>query len=1175
MSIGKEGSIICDEMTYQQSNQHISYQILPPVLLRGKAEKINIFQPEGASVKNAQQIQKKTITQLIGRDKELKHCQQLLQELVKQEGKILLIKGEAGIGKSVFLDTCIHQSFLNGYQTLTSVGQVIEKNTPYFIWRTLLIQLFEIEDTQNIVEWRTHIQQKVEQLIPQQINRLPLLNDLLPINFPENKLTQSLQATLRHENLFIFFNNLFQALARNKPLVLVIDNAQWMDKASCKMLLDIGRAIAYNPSAMLLIIATRPDEIEKKCQETLQNLNQLNCTHKFLLQELSNHAITQLIGNYLQIPTQQIPPSLSKLIQKQAQGNPFYASELIHMLQEKKHIQITTQGDSKNCHVKTAISHISTELPSTIQGLIKERIDRLAPFSKHVLKVGAVIGNSFSLDTINAIIQHNVRMSKEALEMALADLTLQGLLVQENQETGVMYVFKHNFTQETAYQSLLFAHRRAIHETIAEWHITSYSNQLPNFSESYEEIPITLRPFLSLITHHFHYAGNQLAECNFAKLAGIQAMKQHDNQQALQYFLRANEISELVELKAQYEINQYLEKIYHLLGQRNQQLKYISKLHQLCEQLEQTDQKVALLLREATYYQENDNYPKALSLAQQTVQFAEKHQLPIWEVKGRHLVGELLILSGKYEAAKKMLVKATEVIGHGEDYERERFHIFIALGRILHEKGEANQASWYFEKAYNTVQKINDKHLTAKVANSIGSIALNQGELHKAHTFLERALNIHQEIGDRRGQGMLMNNIAILYQSQGFYEKAKEYSYQALKLNYAINSKKGQCIAYLGLGITYEKEAQYQQAINYLTEGLTLVKQLKIDSLEAYLSVNLGYAWLGLHQPKKARKHIQKSFKLRSKLGTRHWTLESLGALAHIDLYEQQTERALVKILELIQYMEETDGMMTIRNMWTCYQVLLATDHPKAQEILEKAYLEIIRVTETGINVQAKKQIKEKIVVNRQIIEEYQRLQTEAIDFIAFKTQLLEKLKDELPDKLYYHGFHHTVDVYKATCRLARQEGITGTSLTILKTAALLHDSGFIYTRIEHEQAGCKIAKSMLPQYGYTPDQIAQVCQLILATRIEQTPQSLSEKIICDADVDYLGRDDFYEIGATLRDELMVYEDMLNEKEWQQRQIQFLEQHQYYTQSARQLREAQKQEYLRHIKRVVTFRKTS
>jgi uncharacterized protein len=180
------------------------------------------------------------------------------------------------------------------------------------------------------------------------------------------------------------------------------------------------------------------------------------------------------------------------------------------------------------------------------------------------------------------------------------------------------------------------------------------------------------------------------------------------------------------------------------------------------------------------------------------------------------------------------------------------------------------------------------------------------------------------------------------------------------------------------------------------------------------------------------------------------------------------------------------------------------------------------------------------------------------------------KLKNGLSPTLTYHGFHHTLDVVDAALKIAKAEGITDEeSLILLETAALFHDLGFISTYKGHEDEGSRIAQVILPAYSYSEEQIAQICGMIMATKIPQNPQNLLEQIIADADLDYLGRDDFEPIAHSLFLELKEREMVTDLKIWNQIQVKFLENHHYWTKSTVDLRNSEKMKRLEELKAVV------
>lgn len=135
-----------------------------------------------------------------------------------------------------------------------------------------------------------------------------------------------------------------------------------------------------------------------------------------------------------------------------------------------------------------------------------------------------------------------------------------------------------------------------------------------------------------------------------------------------------------------------------------------------------------------------------------------------------------------------------------------------------------------------------------------------------------------------------------------------------------------------------------------------------------------------------------------------------------------------------------------------------------------------------------------------------------------------------------------------------------------MKVSALFHDSGFMLNAVNHEQIGCDMAKKLLPEFGYKEDEIDKICGMILATKFPQQPNTLLEEILCDADLDYLGRPDFFSIGNTLFEELKASKTLSTAKDWNQLQVNFLLTHKYFTRSAKELRDFQKEVHLQQIK---------
>ena len=195
------------------------------------------------------------------------------------------------------------------------------------------------------------------------------------------------------------------------------------------------------------------------------------------------------------------------------------------------------------------------------------------------------------------------------------------------------------------------------------------------------------------------------------------------------------------------------------------------------------------------------------------------------------------------------------------------------------------------------------------------------------------------------------------------------------------------------------------------------------------------------------------------------------------------------------------------------------------------------------------------------------------MDFEGAKKYTLNRLRSELSDKLYYHSVDHTLDVLDAATQLAEMENVNGYDKVLLKTGALFHDLGFIETYDGHEDASIRMAKKVLPDYGYSMDDIKVIEGLIRSTEIPQTPKTHLEQIMADADLDYVGRDDLFVIGQRLQYEWQLHGKISSLREWHEKQLQFLKAHNYFTKSARKLREERKQENIKELETLMCVKK--
>ncbi|MEI9955665.1 MAG: HD domain-containing protein [Ferruginibacter sp.] len=184
---------------------------------------------------------------------------------------------------------------------------------------------------------------------------------------------------------------------------------------------------------------------------------------------------------------------------------------------------------------------------------------------------------------------------------------------------------------------------------------------------------------------------------------------------------------------------------------------------------------------------------------------------------------------------------------------------------------------------------------------------------------------------------------------------------------------------------------------------------------------------------------------------------------------------------------------------------------------------------------------------------------------LHMKTFVVGLLQDNLPVCYYYHNYEHTLYVQEKAIQIGRHEHCTEKEIELIDAAALWHDTGFINTYTNHEEAGCLLAKKYLPEYGFSDNEINAICGMIMATKVPQSPKNKLEEIIADADLEYLGTSGAPAKAEDLFRELQSLTPSLTKAAWNKVQISFLQAHHYFTAYCKIKKEPAKADYLQEL----------
>ncbi|MBI6545871.1 MAG: AAA family ATPase, partial [Cyanobacteria bacterium NC_groundwater_1444_Ag_S-0.65um_54_12] len=519
MQAAAKDGIICDSVTYHACRERIVFAALPDLKLKGKSQPVPVYQPCKES-----EAQRPQASAMVGREAERQLlCERLDQLLVAGKGGKLVIEGEAGVGKSLLLAELERESTRRGASYLEGAGDAVEKSTPLFAWRPVFAQIFNIEQFANDPVKRTaHVLSLLGEE-PELLEYAPLLSTILPIAIPDNELTAALEgsccssvaellncSSVRMEHSYGLLAKLLAKISKRSPLVIAIEDAHWLDSASWTLLLRVARASDH----LLLVIVLRPpgNPPPVEYQEILHSGAQ-----RLSLGLLAPDEAIALVCRRLSVSS--VPELVARLIQERAGGHPFFSEEIAHVLQEQG---IITVANGK-CQLAPAAGDLrNLALPSTVQGAIMSRIDRLAPGEQLALKVASVIGRVFAFRTLHDIFpvaDIRLELSRHLNELEQFDLTHL-----EAKEPELAYGFKHVITQEVAYQLMLFSQRSEMHQRVAKWYEAAYADDLT--------------PYLPLLAYHWLQAGKKAQAIKYLELAGDQAMRTFAFPEALGFFSR-------------------------------------------------------------------------------------------------------------------------------------------------------------------------------------------------------------------------------------------------------------------------------------------------------------------------------------------------------------------------------------------------------------------------------------------------------------------------------------------------------------------------------------------------------------------------------------------------------------------------------------------------------------
>jgi predicted ATPase len=794
-SQAETGDIIVSEPVFKASKHLVDYETLPPVTLKGIDDKVRIFKPVRLKeMPESKRGMGGIYSLLVGRDSE----SELLKNLIREKGKVILISGDAGLGKTRLAAEA--RQYAKGVEWIEGRCLSYGENMAYWPFKEIMKRIFDIRDTDSPDAAQKKLLSQIEKLFPDNVEEVaPYIANLFSLRVMEEKVKYLDPETLKLQT-FVSVRSLVNRMgARNGgKTVLVIDDYHWIDDASVELLRFILRE-SVEPSFLLL---SRPLDRDSEKARLLSSLEK-NGLKRINLSPLDTDMATSLVRSLLKAP--EPLAELESAILTKASGNPYYIEEMLKSLMDSGHLVF----DSGVWKTDKEIDRIL--LPQTVQGVIASRIDLLPDDAKNVLQVASVIGRSFHRSILE-------RICPDDLSLRLAVLETLEFIRKE----GDRYDFANPLVHEVAYNALLKKRRRELHKEVGESMEQLFGDRITDFC--------------ALLSHHFYAAWVWDKAYDYSYRSANLARASYDNIDAIELYNRAIDCLEAdtedVERnrKKIVVLQEKADVLVHV-GELDRGLETLDQAVSISREIEDKASEGRSLLRKTEVYQRVPEYDRMAELARAT--FALFEEIGDEEGKAESLmkIGNSHFYAGRYDDALESYFESLGLIRKTCRKDLEG-RVLNNIGAVYTTLGDRDKSMSHMLSALKIAKEIGEKRLTVSLLENIAEDQNGAGDHASALENLASSLKIAQEIGYRRGEATSYLRIGDTYLDLGKFEKSMESIQLSLKISKEMDSRDTQAWSLLRLGETHGKLGNHSLALKHLSEALVIAAEIDNEVLK-------------------------------------------------------------------------------------------------------------------------------------------------------------------------------------------------------------------------------------------------------------------------------------------------------------------------------------------------------
>ncbi|MBN1218196.1 MAG: protein kinase [Anaerolineae bacterium] len=950
-------------------------QDLAPILIRLRGGVIELDTAAGNLPKQMLVLESSTSHQLlldriaqgkmVGRETELTELKRrwdLVRLGEPDVEPLVLISGEAGVGKNRLLrELRVYTSLRDGY-ILSGIAREQDSGTPYAIFANTL-RSYVREQTASVLRRQTpdFIAAEVVKLAPQLAEKIGYIPPNPPLE-PEAERVRLM------EQISKFLLN----MAYEQPTLLVLTDLHFADAGSLDILQTL---ICHASTTPLLVVGTYQDVALSYAHP----LNRLIATaesnellHRIPLRRLASEMVKQMLEALL---GNSVSKQFTDSIYQATEGNPLFIEEVIKSLATDGQLILREgrwmQRDTGQLRV-----------PGSIKSVLGGRLERVKKSTRELMQLAAVIGRSFNLNLLAEASPHNDETIQWAIEQALSYQLIEVSKIEDQPGNGaepginIHYQFQHALIRETLYEELRPLRRRQLHRQVARAIEKLVDTQV-------------LQTTPAVLAHHLIAGAQDEKAVPYLRRAGEIAYQVYANTEAVEYLQQAQEILEDIapdltneslesNLNEQFWLLRQIRKILNITGDRERELNALEKLLAVAEALGHKQLWVEAMSRQATYYWEVGKLNQAEEIARQALKVAQEHN----DRQGEQYCLEQIarVLWTRRDAdSMTYAAQALMIAQNLNDREREG-RLTELVGHIytdtLH---DPQRAEIHFNRALAICRETGNRIDEAWTLWGMGGLAQFVDDYTRALQYYNQAIQISENIGASLQVGWDLYHVGDAWYNLGSYDQALDNYQQAQAIFNASNHQRGQIYVLISQGLVHIVNEQFDKAGNLLSQAVKRAEERNDLTLmlRSYQALSAYYRTLGGEENlTNAIRLSNRIIKLTSEGG--HHEHELLGYyLRGASFFElrnlneaRKSSGLAIEQLERLTYLHSPQ--ISAAEIYYEHSCILNTlgQVVTAQTYLQKAYDETLRKANLIVDSQQRRDFLDNVPINRIILSQ-------------------------------------------------------------------------------------------------------------------------------------------------------------------------------------------------------------